>query len=236
MSNHIISIEKVTKRFPVGEGEFTALNQIDLQFEKGEFAGIVGPSGSGKTTLLNIIGSLDTPTEGNAIVMGKNIKNLSHKESAGLRNKHLGFIFQVFNLLPVYTVFENVEFALILQNRSASERKKAVMEALEWVGLENMANKKPAKLSGGEGQRVAIARAMVKRPDIVLADEPTANLDAKNAHAIIQTMKKLNEELNTTFLFSTHDEKVMAYMNRMVHLEDGKVVKDEIIEIQRSIL
>ncbi len=235
MNKHIISIDKVTKRFPVGDGEFTALNQVDLQFEKGEFAGIVGPSGSGKTTLLNIIGSLDTPTEGKAIVMDRNIKELSHKESAALRNKHLGFIFQVYNLLPVYTVFENVEFALILQNKSASERKKAVMEALEWVGLENMAKKKPAKLSGGEGQRVAIARAMVKRPEIVLADEPTANLDAKNAHAIIQTMKNLNKELNTTFLFSTHDEKVMAYLNRMVHLEDGKVVKDELIETQNFI-
>jgi putative ABC transport system ATP-binding protein len=142
---------------------------------------------------------------------------------------HIGLIFQVYNLLPVYTVFENVEFALVLQNRSATERKKAVMEALEWVGLENMANKKPSKLSGGEGQRVAIARAMVKRPELVLADEPTANLDAKNAHAIIQTMKKLNEELETTFLFSTHDEKVMAYLNRLVHLEDGKVAQDEIV-------
>jgi len=231
MNNHIISIEKVTKRFPVGDGEFTALNQIDLQFKKGEFAGIVGPSGSGKTTLLNIIGSLDTPSEGKAIVMDRNIKELSHRESALLRNKHLGFIFQVYNLLPVYTVFENVEFALILQNKTAMERKKAVMEALEWVGLENMARKKPAKLSGGEGQRVAIARAMVKRPEIVLADEPTANLDAKNAHAIIQTMKKLNQELNTTFLFSTHDEKVMTYLDRMVHLEDGKVRKDELVEI-----
>ena len=235
MNKHIISIEKVTKRFPVGDGEFTALNQVDLQFEKGEFAGIVGPSGSGKTTLLNIIGSLDTPTEGKAIVMDRNIKELSHKESAALRNKHLGFIFQVYNLLPVYTVFENVEFALILQNKSASVIKTAVMEALEWVGLENMANKKPAKLSGGEGQRVAIARAMVKRPEIVLADEPTANLDAKNAHAIIQTMKKLNKELKTTFLFSTHDEKVMGYLNRLVHLEDGQVARDEIIELKNPI-
>lgn len=124
MNNHIISIEKVTKRFPVGDGEFTALNQIDLQFKKGEFAGIVGPSGSGKTTLLNIIGSLDTPTEGKAIVMDRNIKELTHRESAMLRNRHLGFIFQVYNLLPVYTVFENVEFALILQNITATERKK----------------------------------------------------------------------------------------------------------------
>lgn len=227
--NKIISLNKVTKRFPVGEGEFTALSNIDLEFQKGEFAGLVGPSGSGKTTLLNIIGSLDKPSEGDAIVMGKNIAKLSHKESALLRNMHLGFVFQVYNLLPVYTVFDNVEFSLILQDIAAPIRKKMVMEALDWVGLADMANKKPAKLSGGEGQRVAIARAMVKKPDLVLADEPTANLDAKNAHAIIQTMKKLNKELETTFLFSTHDEKVMGYLDRIVHLEDGKVVKDEII-------
>lgn len=230
MSEKIISIENVSKRFTVGEGEFTALNNLNLQFSKGEFTGIVGPSGSGKTTLLNIIGSLDTPTEGKAIVMGKSISDLSHKQSARLRNLHIGFIFQVFNLLPVYTVFENVEFALILQNKSAAVRKKEVMEALEWVGLAGMAKKKPDKLSGGEGQRVAIARAMVKRPQILLADEPTANLDAKNAHAIIQTMETLNKELDTTFLFSTHDEKVMSYMKRMIHLEDGEVAKDEIIK------
>lgn len=232
MPEKIIITKNLVKRFPVGDGEFTALNNINLSFEKGEFSGIIGPSGSGKTTLLNIIGSLDSPTEGTATVMGQKISNLSHKEAAQLRNLHIGFIFQVYNLLPVYTVFENVEFALILQNRSTTERKKAVMEALEWVGLENMANKKPSKLSGGEGQRVAIARAMVKRPELVLADEPTANLDAKNAHAILQTMKKLNEELKTTFLFSTHDEKVMGYLNRLVHLEDGKVAKDEVNELQ----
>jgi putative ABC transport system ATP-binding protein len=226
----IISIENVTKRFKVGDGEFTALSNINLKLEEGEFAGLVGPSGSGKTTLLNIMGSLDKPTEGKAIVMGRNISDLSHKESAELRNLHIGFIFQVYNLLPVYTVFENIEFALILQNIGAAERKKMVMEALEWVGLAGMANKKPAKLSGGEGQRVAIARAMVKRPEIVLADEPTANLDAENAHAIIQTMKKLNKELSTTFLFSTHDEKVMGYLNRIIHLRDGKLDNDEIVK------
>ncbi|MDD2474864.1 MAG: ABC transporter ATP-binding protein [Dysgonamonadaceae bacterium] len=230
MSEKIISTENLVKRYPEGEGWFTALNNISLTFEKGEFAGVVGPSGSGKTTLLNIIGSLDTPTEGSATVMGKKISDLSHTQAAQLRNLNIGFIFQVYNLLPVYTVFENVEFALILQNRSASERKKKVMQALEWVGLENMANKRPSKLSGGEGQRVAIARAMVKEPELVLADEPTANLDATNAHAIIQTMKNLNKELNTTFLFSTHDEKVMQYLNRLVHLEDGEVAEDEIIK------
>ena len=230
----IILIENVTKRFPVGDGEFTALKDINLEFRKGEFAGLVGPSGSGKTTLLNIIGSLDSPSEGRAIVMGRNISDLSHKESALLRNLHLGFIFQVYNLLPVYTVYENVEFSLLLQNKTSAERKKAVMQALEWVGLQDMADKKPSKLSGGEGQRVAIARAMVKKPDIVLADEPTANLDAKNAHAIIQTMKDLNKALQTTFIFSTHDEKVMSYLDRMIHLEDGKIIQDEHISHQMS--
>jgi len=230
MNEKIIVIENLVKRFPVGDGEFTALDNINLTFDKGEFSGIVGPSGSGKTTLLNIIGSLDSPTEGTATVMGQRISSLSHKEAALLRNLHIGFIFQVYNLLPVYTVFENVEFALILQSISQSERKKRVMEALDWIGIADMANKKPSKLSGGEGQRVAIARAMVKRPEIVLADEPTANLDAKNAHAVIQTMKQLNKELQTTFLFSTHDEKVMGYLNRMVHLEDGHVAKDEHID------
>jgi len=231
---NIIEIQKLVKRFPEGDGWFTALRDVNLQIARGEFTGFVGPSGSGKTTLLNIIGSLDKPTEGKALVLGKDIAKLSHEASAKLRNFHIGFIFQVYNLLPVYTVFENVEFALLLQNISTSERKKRVMEALEWVGLDGMAKKRPDKLSGGEGQRVAIARAMVKRPEILIADEPTANLDAKNAHAIVQTMQRLNKELNTTFLFSTHDEKVMQYLNRIVHLEDGQVVKDEYIETPNS--
>ncbi len=226
----IISIKNVTKRFPVGESEFTALKNINLEFQRGEFAGLVGPSGSGKTTLLNIIGSLDSPTEGDALVLGKNISQLSHKESAMLRNKHIGFIFQVYNLLPVYTVYENVEFALLLQNIPKAQRQKMVMEALEWVGLASMADKKPDKLSGGEGQRVAIARAMVKKPEIVIADEPSANLDAANTHAILKTMKELNENLGTTFLFSTHDEKVMGYLDRIVHLRDGAIEEDEIIK------
>lgn len=222
----IIKINNLVKKFPVGKGFFTALNDVNLSFGKGEFAGFVGPSGSGKTTLLNIIGSLDTPSEGTAIVMDKSIAELTHKQSAKLRNKHIGFIFQTYNLLPVYTVYENVEFSLLLQNMTGSERKKAVMQALEWVGLTDKVKSKPNMLSGGECQRVAIARSMVKKPDIVLADEPTANLDSKNSHHILQTMKKLNEELNVTFLFATHDEKVMQYLNRIVSLEDGKVVSD----------
>jgi putative ABC transport system ATP-binding protein len=231
----IIKIENLTKRFPVGKGEFTALRNINLEFGKGEFAGFVGPSGSGKTTLLNIIGSLDTPTEGSAIVMSKSIADLSHKQSAKLRNKHIGFIFQTYNLLPVYTVYENVEFSLLLQNMNGAERKKAVMQALEWVGLTDKVKSKPNMLSGGECQRVAIARSMVKNPEIVLADEPTANLDSANSHHILQTMKKLNEELNVTFLFATHDEKVMKYLTRIVSLEDGKVISDKITKGQDSL-
>ena len=229
-NSSIIQIDKLTKRFPVGKGYFTALKDISLEFGSGEFAGLVGPSGSGKTTLLNIVGSLDSPSEGTAVVMGKSVAELNQKESAALRNHHIGFIFQTFNLLPVYTVYDNVEFALLLQRMPAAERKKAVMEALEWVGLADKAGSKPAMLSGGESQRVSIARSMVKKPEIVLADEPTANLDAQNSHHILQTMKKLNEELGTTFIFATHDEKVMQYLKRMISLRDGKVEKDEKVE------
>ena len=225
----IIRIEKLVKSFPMGKGEFTALRSIDLTFLQGEFAGLIGPSGSGKTTLLNIIGSLDSPSEGEVDVLGRSVSTLSHKQSAKLRNKHIGFIFQTYNLLPVYTVYENVEFALLLQKLSGSERKKAVMDALEWVGLTDKVKSKPSMLSGGECQRVSIARSMVKRPEIVLADEPTANLDSKNSHHILQTMKNLNRELKTTFIFATHDEKVMQYLNRIISLEDGKVVKDNLI-------
>lgn len=222
----LINIQDLSKTFKSGQGEFTALKDISLSFTEGEFAGLVGPSGSGKTTLLNIIGSLDIPTTGTALVMGKNISTLSHKEAAMLRNNSIGFIFQTYNLLPVYTVFENVEFTLLLQKRSTAERRKAVMESLEWVGLTDKEHSRPAQLSGGECQRVAIARAMVKRPPLVLADEPSANLDAANSHHIIQTMKKLNAELKTTFIFATHDEKVMQYLDRTIYLRDGKVEKD----------
>jgi putative ABC transport system ATP-binding protein len=227
-NSSIVKIENLIKRFPVGKSQFTALNKISLIFDAGEFTGLVGPSGSGKTTLLNIIGSLDSPSEGEVNVLGKSVSSLSHKQSAKLRNVHIGFIFQTFNLLPVYTVYENVEFALLLQKLSGSERKKAVMNALEWVGLTDKVKSRPSMLSGGECQRVAIARSMVKKPEIVLADEPTANLDSRNSHHILQTMKNLNRELKTTFIFATHDEKVMQYLNRIITLEDGKVVSDNV--------
>ncbi len=223
----IVQLENLTKQFPVGRGKFTALEDINLTFSRGEFSGIVGPSGSGKTTLLNIIGSLDAPTMGEAVVIDYRISTLSHKKAAQLRNQHLGFIFQTYNLLPVYTVFENVEFPLLLLKLQAEKRKKAVMQALEWVGLTDKAKSKPAQLSGGESQRVAIARAMVKEPGLVLADEPTANLDAKNSHHILQTMEKLNADLKTTFIFATHDDKVIRYLHRKIALEDGRVVRDE---------
>lgn len=225
-NNSIIQLKSLTKVFPVGKSFFTALNGIDLSFNQGEFSGLIGPSGSGKTTLLNIIGSLDVPTSGEAIVLGNSIGKLNAVQAAKLRKESLGFIFQSYNLLAVHTVFENVEFPLLLLNYTSSERKKMVMDALEWVGLTSKVKSKPPQLSGGECQRVAIARAMVKRPSLVLADEPTANLDAANSHNILGTMLKLNEELKTTFLFATHDEKVISYLKRKIYLLDGKIDKE----------
>lgn len=225
----IIKTEKLTKRFPMGKGEFMALKDIDLSLGTGEFAGLIGPSGSGKTTLLNIIGSLDTPSDGEAYVLDKAIGRLTAKESAALRKEKLGFIFQSYNLLQVHTVFENVEFPLLLLKYSAAIRREMVMDALDWVGLTDKTNQKPSQLSGGECQRVAIARAMVKKPLLVLADEPTANLDAANSHNILQTMVTLNRELKTTFLFATHDEKVIGYLRRKIFLKDGRLDKDETI-------
>lgn len=226
----IITIDKLTKRFPMGKGEFTALNGIDLTLTEGEFAGLVGPSGSGKTTILNIVGSLDMPTEGEATVLGLRVSKLSTREAAMLRRESLGFIFQSYNLLAVHTVYENVEFPLLLLKYSAEERRKMVMDALEWVGLTDKVKSKPPQLSGGESQRVAIARAMVKKPSLVLADEPTANLDAANSHNILKTMLKLNREFNTTFLFATHDEKVISYLRRKIFLADGRIEKEEILK------
>lgn len=225
----IIQIDKLIKRFPIGKGEFTALKGINLSFGIGEFAGLIGPSGSGKTTLLNILGSLDTPSDGQAIVLGKSIKDLSARESAQLRKESLGFIFQSYNLLQVHTVFENVEFPLLLLDYNATERKKMVMDALEWVGLTDKVKSKPPQLSGGECQRVAIARAMVKKPSLVLADEPTANLDAANSHNILKTMETLNRELKTTFIFATHDEKVIGYLRRKIFMKDGLVDHEELV-------
>lgn len=229
--NTIVEVKNLIKKFPVGTGSFTALNGIDLQFSEGEFAGLVGPSGSGKTTLLNIIGSLDVPSEGEVVVLNRSVGKLNPKQAALLRKEEMGFIFQNYNLLPVYTVFENVEFPLLLLNISADQRKKLVLETLEWVGLMDKVKSRPSQLSGGECQRVAIARAMVKRPVLVLADEPTANLDSANSHNILQTMEKLNKELKTSFIFATHDEKVIGYLKRIILLKDGKVVEDKTVAL-----
>jgi putative ABC transport system ATP-binding protein len=229
MENSIlIRTENLVKIYPMGEQSIVALDNVNLSFKKGEFAGLVGPSGSGKTTLLNILGSLDTPTRGSAEVLGEKVETLSHKRAAELRNQHIGFIFQTFNLLPVYSVYENVEFPLLLLGLSPAARKKAVTEALEWVHLAERAKSRPNQLSGGQCQRVAIARAVVKKPEIVLADEPTANLDAENSHHILDTMEDINRELRTTFIFSTHDDKVIQHLRRKISLLDGKVAKDEI--------
>jgi len=228
----LVKTVDLVKVYPMGDQKLIALNHVNLILRKGEFAGLVGPSGSGKTTLLNIIGSLDSPTQGSAEVLGEKVEALTHRKAAELRNKHIGFIFQTFNLLPVYTVYENVEFPLLLLDQSASQRKKAVLAALEWVHLADRARSKPPQLSGGESQRVAVARAMVKRPDLVLADEPTANLDAENSHHILDTMEDLNRELGTTFLFSTHDQKVIEHLRRKISLVDGRIAKDETIDAE----
>ncbi len=226
MNEEIIRLENLSKTFVSGEIKFTALKDINLSFKKSEFTGMVGPSGSGKTTLLNIIGLIDKPTDGKYILFGENSQAFNFRTASAYRKKHIGFIFQTFNLLPVYTVYENVELALLLLKKTESERKDAVMQALELVGLKDLKDKKPPQLSGGESQRVAIARAIVKKPEIVIADEPTANLDAKNAHSIMQTMIRINKELETSFIFATHDEKVMLYLSRIIKLEDGNVSED----------
>jgi len=229
-NNAVITINNLVKRFPVGGDYFTALKDVDLTLNKGEFTGLVGPSGSGKTTLLNIIGGLDSPTEGQVSVLGQALNDTSHGERARLRRKHMGFIFQSYNLLPVYTVFENVELPLILNKIDPQERDKKVAQAIESVGLSDKRDSRPAMLSGGECQRTAIARAIVHQPALVLADEPTANLDAENSHHIMKILVRLNEELSTSFIFATHDEKIMAYLRRIIHLDDGEITEDEKIE------
>ena len=229
-NNAVITINNLVKRFPVGGDYFTALKDVGLTLNKGEFTGLVGPSGSGKTTLLNIIGGLDSPTEGQVSVLGQALNDTSHSERARLRRKHMGFIFQSYNLLPVYTVFENVELPLILNKIDKDERRSMVEQAVKSVGLTDKMDSRPNMLSGGECQRTAIARAIVHQPALVLADEPTANLDAENSHHIMKILVRLNQELSTSFIFATHDEKIMAYLRRIIHLDDGEITEDEKIK------
>ena len=225
--NIIIKIDSLIKKFPIGGDFFTALNDINLIINKGEFTGLVGPSGSGKTTLLNIIGGLDSPTSGIVSVLNNIINKTSHEDRALIRRKHMGFIFQSYNLLPVYSIYENVELPLILNKVDVNKRKNMVLEAIESVGLGDKIDSRPNQLSGGQCQRTAIARAIVHKPSIVLADEPTANLDSENSHHIMEIMKQLNSDFDTSFIFSTHDEKIMGYLKRIISLEDGQISSDK---------
>lgn len=221
----IVKIQNVKKRYVLGKTFIPALNGIDLDIKKGEFICIVGPSGSGKTTLLNIIGCLDTPTEGTAVLFnGYDVSKLNDKEATKLRRDKIGFIFQTFNLIPVLNVYENIEFPLIIQGLSKKEREKRVMALVEEVGLLDFIKHKPEELSGGQRQRIAVARALVTNPELVLADEPTANLDTENGLNILRIMKELNERHNVTFVFSTHDPRVMEKAKRIVKMQDGKIV------------
>jgi putative ABC transport system ATP-binding protein len=224
----LIKLKGLEKIYQQGKIEVPALRGIDMEIESGEFTTIFGPSGSGKTTLLNMIGCLDKSTAGEIIFDGHSINDLGRKELAEVRRYNLGFIFQSYNLIPVLTAFENVEFAIrLIDKHSKKERKDRVMSLLEEVGLGDMADRRPNELSGGQKQRVAIARALIKEPKLVLADEPTANLDSETSREVLELMKEMNAELNTTFIFSTHDPQVMDYARRLIEIKDGKISKDQ---------
>ena len=227
----LLNLKQVTKVYQQGEIKVEALRGIDLEIEKGEFTTVFGPSGSGKTTMLNLIGALDKPTGGTVKINGDSIGELNKNELALLRRNHIGFIFQSYNLIPVLSAFENISFALrIARKNSKSEEKEKVFNLLKAVGLEGLENRRPAELSGGQKQRVAIARALIKEPKLVLADEPTANLDSDTSHEVMKIMLKMNKELNTTFIFSTNDPLVMDYATRLLELRDGRISKDKIKE------
>ena len=224
----LIKLTDLEKVYHQGKIDVPALRGIDMEIKSGEFTTIFGPSGSGKTTLLNMIGCLDKSTAGEIIFDGHSINDLNNKELAEVRRYNLGFVFQSYNLIPVLTAFENVEFAIrLIDKHNKKERRDRVMSLLEEVGLADMADRRPNELSGGQKQRVAIARALIKEPKLVLADEPTANLDFQTSQEVLELMKEMNEELNTTFIFSTHDPQVMDYARRLVEIKDGKITKDQ---------
>jgi putative ABC transport system ATP-binding protein len=226
MDDILVDVTGVTKDFNVGKIVVNALRGLDLEIRKGDFLAIVGPSGSGKTTLLNLIGALDTPTGGTVEVFGQDLSKLGRRRRAELRLRSLGFVFQAYNLVPVLTALENVEFVLELQGED-SGRSATAMSVLEDLSLGDLAGRRPNELSGGQQQRVAVARAVASKPKLVLADEPTANLDSENAEALLQMMRRLRDEHDMTFVFSTHDPLVVSYASRVVTLRDGKVVSDE---------
>ncbi len=222
----IVEVRNLTRTYRQGSLEVPALRGVSLDIEPGEFTVLMGPSGSGKTTLLNQIGALDVPDGGSVKVEGRELSGLSKKELAKLRLDRIGFVFQAYNLIPVLTAYENAEFVLLMQGRSKAERKRIILETLETVGLKGMEHRRPTELSGGQQQRVAVARAIAGQPALVLADEPTANLDSATGYELIETMKKLNEEHGVTFVFATHDPKVMEHARRIVRLVDGRIDED----------
>jgi putative ABC transport system ATP-binding protein len=224
----VISTKDVRKTYNPDTIPVEALKGVDLNIEQGEFTAIVGPSGSGKTTLLNIIGGLDRPSAGHIEVGGQDISELSDNQLIDFRKNNIGFVFQAYNLIPVLTAKENVEFVMLLQNRSKEERDKRVDELLNAVGLSDKMDKRPSELSGGQQQRVAVARALAPKPTFILADEPTANLDSKSTANLLDIMAELNKEENITFVFSTHDQRVIDRARRVVTLVDGTIASDEV--------
>jgi putative ABC transport system ATP-binding protein len=226
----ILEIKNVSKIYNESEVQVNAVNGVTLYFQEAEFAAIVGPSGSGKTTLLNLIGGLDNPTSGEIKIDGTDLSKLKSSELIDFRMRNIGFVFQAYNLIPVLTAKENVEFIMNLQKWSKKDRDERTFELLKAVGLYDRANSRPAKMSGGQQQRIAVARALASRPKFVLADEPTANLDSKSAATLLEIMEKLNHEEKITFIFSTHDARVVKMAHRVITLEDGKVVSDDIRE------
>jgi putative ABC transport system ATP-binding protein len=228
MTENVIEIQEVSKVYNTNGDAVHAVNKLNLSIRKGEFTAIAGPSGSGKTTLLNIMSGLDTPTSGNVMLSGRLISGLKGSELSDFRRDHIGFIFQSYNLIPVLTVKENIEYIMLLQGVSDKDRRERVADILSKVGLSGMEDRLPNQLSGGQQQRVAIARAMVSRPDIILADEPTANLDSHTAAALLDIMRDLNQKSGMTFVFSTHDSMIMEKARRLVLLKDGRVDKDEV--------
>lgn len=222
----VTKVVNATRDFKIGEVETHALRGVNLSIENGEFTALVGPSGSGKTTLLQLIGLLDKPTSGQVLINGKDATRLNRNQRADLRKGTIGFIFQFFALIPTLTAYENVEMPLLLNGTKSSERKARANEMLEAVGLSDRAHHRPDQLSGGQQQRVAVARALAIRPTVILADEPTANLDTENGKQVMDIMAKLNKETGTTFVFATHDPRVIGYANRVVTLQDGLITKD----------
>ena len=223
----IIEVRGLERTYEQGTLKVHALRGVDLDIEPGEFTVLMGPSGSGKTTLLNQIGALDIPDAGSVKVEGRELSGMKKRELAALRRDRIGFVFQAYNLIPVLTAYENAEFVLLMQGAKAATRKQKVMQTLADVGLTGMEHRKPKELSGGQQQRVAVARALAGEPALILADEPTANLDSKTGYELIELMKKLNEEKGVTFIFATHDPKVMEHARRIVRLVDGKIESDE---------